>query len=234
MNTKLSSKKIVKSEIGSRIKKARGRNNQREFAKKLGFSSSYLSEVESGKTKPSLELLVEISQLTKYSLHWLITGVGPMPIESSESRVKEDTVLYGTLEQYTFVPNAIPRDEMRSENGGINERATPYAFRRTWLQSKGKLEDFVFVLVRGDSMDPTIADGDLVLIDRSKKRVVAGTLYALRTKAAVMVKRLQPTAGARIKVTNDNKLYDSYEIDLKTGDIEVIGQVIWIGRELVK
>ena len=234
MNTKLSSKKIVKDEIGGRIKKARGRNNQGEFAKKLCFSGSYLSEVESGKTKPSLELLVGISYLTKYSLHWLITGEGPMLIEPSESMVKEDTVLYKTLEQYTFVPHATPRGDMRSESVGEYEGATPYAFRRTWLQSKGKLENFVLFAVRGDSMDPTIANGDLALVDRSKKEVVAGTLYALRTKAAVMVKRLHPTAGARIKVMSDNKFYDSYEIDLKTGDIEVIGQVIWIGRELVK
>jgi len=234
MNTKLSSKKIVKSEIGGRIKKARGRDNQREFAKILGFSTSYLSEVESGKTKPSLELLVKISQLTKYSLHWLVTGEGPMVIEPSASMVKEGPALYGALEQYTFVPNAVPVDEMRSESGGVDERATTYAFRRSWLQSKGKLENFVLFAVKGDSMDPTITDGDCVLIDRSKKQVVAGTIYALRTKNAVMVKRLQPTGATRIKVMSDNKLYDSYEIDLKTGDIEIIGQVIWIGRELVK
>ena len=234
MNTKLSSRKIVKSEIGSRIKKARGRDNQREFANILGFSTSYLSEVESGKTKPSLELLVKISEYTKYSLHWLVTGKGPMIIEPSESMVTEGSALYGEREQYTFIPYAVSLYGMRSESGGIEGGATPYAFRRTWLQSKGKLEKFVLFAVKGDSMDPTIADGDCVLIDRSKKQVVAGTLYALRTKAAIMVKRLQPTGGARIKVMSDNKLYDSYEIDLKTGDIEIIGQVIWIGRELVK
>jgi phage repressor protein C with HTH and peptisase S24 domain len=33
---------------------------------------------------------------------------------------------------------------------------------------------------------------------------------------------------------SDNKLYDSYEIDLESGDIEILGQVIWIGKELVK
>jgi phage repressor protein C with HTH and peptisase S24 domain len=59
-------------------------------------------------------------------------------------------------------------------------------------------------------------------------------MYALRTKSAVMVKRLQPIGAARIKVMSDNKLYDSYEIDLETGDIEILGRVIWIGKELVK
>jgi len=235
MNAKLSSKKIVKSELGGRIKQVRGRENQREFAKMLGFSSSYLSEVESGKTKPSLELLLKISQFTRYSLHWLVTGEGPMVIEPSESMVKEGSALYGAPGEYTSVPQAAFVDDMRSEGEGIDEgTSTTYAFRRTWLQSKGKLENFVLFAVRGDSMDPTITDGDLVLIDRSKKQVVAGTIYTLRTKNAIMVKRLQPTGATRVKVMSDNKLYDSYEIDLDTGDIEIIGQVIWIGRELVK
>ena len=103
-----------------------------------------------------------------------------------------------------------------------------------WLNSKGNVEDLVLLEVRGDSMDPTITDGDAVLIDCSKKQVLAGSMYALRFKNAVMVRRLQPIGAARIKVMSDNKLYDSYEIDLETGDIEIIGQVIWIGREVVR
>ena len=231
----MSSKKIVKSEIGSRIKHARGRYNQKEFAKTLGFSGSYLSEVESGKTKPSLGLLLKISQFTKYSLHWLVTGEGPLFLEPPESVVREKPALYGALRKFTFVPPIVLEDGMGSGDEGFEEGAiTSYAFRRTWLQSKGNLEDLILFEVKGDSMDPTITDSDVVLIDRSKKVVVAGNMYALRTKNAVMVKRLQPTGAARIKVMSDNKLYDSYEIDLETGDIKIIGQVIWIGRELVK
>ena len=83
-------------------------------------------------------------------------------------------------------------------------------------------------------MDPTITDGDFVLIDRSQKEVVVGNIYALRIENAVMVNRLQPMGDRRIKVMSDNKLYESYELDFGTGDIEIIGQIIWIGRELVK
>lgn len=235
MNTKLSSKKIVKSEIGSRIKRTRDKNTQKEFAKNLSFSTSYLSEVESGKTKPSLELLLKISQITNYSLHWLLTGEGPLFIGATESMVKEDSAFYGVLDGFTVIPNLALEDEAGMEVQGIEQGgAERYAFRRQWLRSKGKVEDLVLIEARGDSMDPTIADGDVVLIDRSKKQVVVGNMYALRTKNAVMVKRLQPIGAARIKVMSDNKLYDSYEINLESGDTEIIGQVIWIGREVVR
>jgi phage repressor protein C with HTH and peptisase S24 domain len=235
MNTKLSSKKIVKSEIGSRIKLTRGKNTQKEFAEKLSFSSSYLSEVESGKTKPSLEMLLKISQITNYSLHWLLTGQGPLFIEATELMVREDSAFYEVLDGFTVISNLALEDEAGMEVQGIEQGgAERYAFRRQWLRSKGKVEDLVLIEARGDSMDPTIADGDVVLIDRSKKQVVVGNMYALRSKNAVMAKRLQPIGAARIKVMSDNKLYDSYEIDLEAGDIEIIGQVIWIGREVVR
>jgi phage repressor protein C with HTH and peptisase S24 domain len=232
MNANLSSKKIAKSEIGDRIKHARGNDTQKEFAKNLGFSSSYLSEVETGKTKPSLQLLLNISQFTKYSLHWLLTGEGAMFIEHSESMVREGSAPYGALGEFTFVPKVALEDGKAMEVNGIKRER--YAFRQTWLEAKGSMKDLALIEARGDSMDPTVADGDIVLIDRSKKKVVNGTLYALCTKNAVMIKRLQPTGATRIKVMSDNKLYDSYEIDLETGDMEIIGRVIWIGRELVK
>ncbi|OGP52709.1 MAG: hypothetical protein A2Y65_07300 [Deltaproteobacteria bacterium RBG_13_52_11] len=158
-----------------------------------------------------------------------------MLTEPSESMVKEDSASYGALGDFTFVPKVALEDGTGMEVKDIEEGAREkYAFRRTWLNSKGNVEDLVLIEVRGDSMDPTITDGDAVLIDCSKKQVVAGNTYALRTKNVVMVKRLQPIGDTRIKVMSDNKLYDSYEIDLEMGDIEIIGQVIWIGRELVK
>jgi len=231
----LSSKKIVKSETGNRIKHVRGQGPQKEFAKRLGFSSSYLSEVESGKTKPSLELLVRISHITNYSLHWLLTGEGPMLLEPSEGMVKEHLASYGELDEFALIPLIVLERERGIEREGIEARAKEkYAFRRTWLQSKGNLENFVLFAVRGDSMDPTITDGDFVLIDRSQKEVVVGNIYAFRMENAIMVKRLQPMGDRCIKVMSDNKFYESYELDLGTGDIEIIGQIIWIGRELVK
>jgi phage repressor protein C with HTH and peptisase S24 domain len=235
MNTRLSSKKIAKYEIGSRIKRARGNDTQREFAKKLLFSSNYLSEVESGKTKPSLELLLMISHITKYSLHWLLTGQGPLFIEATDSMVREDPASYGALGELIFVPGLSCEDEVGRDVQGVEEAGgARYAFRRQWLQSKGSVEELVHMEARGDSMEPTIADGDMVLINSAQKKVIGGTLYALRTKNAVMVKRLQPIGTARLQVMSDNKLYDSYEIDLDIGDIEIIGQVVWIGREVVR
>jgi phage repressor protein C with HTH and peptisase S24 domain len=158
-----------------------------------------------------------------------------MFIEATESMVREDSVSYEALAEFSLVTRLSYEDKAGTDGKGIEEGGrNRYAFRRQWLRSKGNVEDLVLMEARGDSMEPTIADGDAVLINCAKKKVIDGNIYALRAKNAVMVKRLQPIGAARLKVMSDNKLYDSYEIDLESGDIEIIGQLIWIGRELVR
>lgn len=195
----------------------RGSERQREFAKRLGFSTSYLSEVESGKTRPSLELLVAISQKTNKSIHWLLTGEGPAAVRGEE--VREEQTPYGD-DPYTTVLT------LEGEQGR-------YAFRRSWLAAKGDTSSLCLLEVKGDSMEPTIADGDMVLVDRSRRGVIGGAIYVLRSGEGIVVRRLQPI-GRRLQAISDNKLYETYEIDPSDSDIEVVGQVIWIGRELVR
>ncbi|HLP58508.1 MAG TPA: helix-turn-helix transcriptional regulator [Candidatus Deferrimicrobium sp.] len=49
-----------------------------EFAKRLGISHSFLSQVISGKRKPSYEFLCALSVEFNINLHWLFTGQGEM------------------------------------------------------------------------------------------------------------------------------------------------------------
>jgi transcriptional regulator with XRE-family HTH domain len=75
--------------INYRIAKIRKLNSfsQNEFAKKLQVSQGYLSEVENGKKKPSIEILIGISNLFSDSIDsdWLLTGKGEMYREEKET-----------------------------------------------------------------------------------------------------------------------------------------------------
>ena len=78
----MSRKRLTKYDIKihDRIKEIRKYYNHTltAFAKSLGFSQSYISEVENRKTKPSLVLLYQILENTTINLHWLFTGEGAM------------------------------------------------------------------------------------------------------------------------------------------------------------
>ena len=116
------------------------------------------------------------------------------------------------------------------------ESARPYfAFDERWLRrltsaSPGQLS---VIRVEGDSMAPTLADGDDILIDRNDcdDRLRDG-IYVLRVDEALVVKRLalHPIAR-RVTVQSDNPAYSDWpDCDLK--DVQCIGRVIWAGRKV--
>lgn len=93
-------------------------------------------------------------------------------------------------------------------------------------------EDLTIITVSGDSMHPTLSDGDKILVDTRENKPVRDGIYVIRTDEALSVKRVSvhPSSG-RITVKSDNPLYESWA-GCKPGEIAVIGRVIWVGRNL--
>lgn len=60
------------SEVGSRVKLARGKLDQAEFAKRVGLAVPSLSRLENAKVKPQLETLVRISRETRKPIEWFL------------------------------------------------------------------------------------------------------------------------------------------------------------------
>jgi phage repressor protein C with HTH and peptisase S24 domain len=108
------------------------------------------------------------------------------------------------------------------------------AFDRRWLRElTGAAPSALSVIrVQGDSMEPTLGDGDDIMVDRSDlgERMRDG-IYVLRRAEMLHVKRIavHPAAG-RLTIRSDNPRYPSWECD--AGEIEVIGRVVWVGRRV--
>lgn len=87
------------------------------------------------------------------------------------------------------------------------------------------------IRVSGESMAPTLADGDEILVDRDRCRLAARpALYVLRFDGAVMVKRLR-ALGVEIEVLSDNPAFAPRRCP--AADVEVIGRVVWLSRALL-
>ena len=87
------------------------------------------------------------------------------------------------------------------------------------------------IAVRGDSMAPTLADGDDLLVNRAdaSDRLRDG-VYVLRVDDALVVKRIAINpASRRFTIRSDNPGYPDWP-DCRPGDVEVIGRVVWAGR----
>jgi transcriptional regulator with XRE-family HTH domain len=61
--------------VGRRIRELRGFDlTQKQFARRIGVTQGYLSEIEHGKTEIGAEVLLRISRDCRKSMEWLLTG----------------------------------------------------------------------------------------------------------------------------------------------------------------
>jgi phage repressor protein C with HTH and peptisase S24 domain len=94
-----------------------------------------------------------------------------------------------------------------------------------WLREQG-LEPAMLsaIAVAGDSMEPTLRDGDEILVDLTPRAPRDG-IHVVRVDGALLVKRLETGRPGLVVLRSDNRAYDP--IELAPGEIEVIGRVVW-------
>jgi phage repressor protein C with HTH and peptisase S24 domain len=112
---------------------------------------------------------------------------------------------------------------------------TRFGFDERWLRSltAAKSASLSIVRVMGDSMEPTLSDGDEVLVDASDhaSRLRDG-IYVLRADDALVVKRVAiKPGGKQITIASDNPAYPTWN-DMDRSEVHVVGRVIWFGRAL--
>jgi phage repressor protein C with HTH and peptisase S24 domain len=92
----------------------------------------------------------------------------------------------------------------------------------------------VLMRVDGDSMEPEIHHGDVVLIDQSQTTPRAGAMFAVGVEDLVYIKMVDALPG-KIILKSCNDSYRPLEIDAR-GDladgIRIVGKAVWLGREL--
>lgn len=116
------------------------------------------------------------------------------------------------------------------------EREQPYfAFDERWLKSLtgSKQGDLSVIRVEGDSMAPTLNDGDDILVDKAGcNEALRDGIYVLRVEDSLLVKRLAiHPLGRRVTVQSDNPAYPDWP-DCGLDEIHCIGRVIWAGRKI--
>ncbi|MBU0555121.1 MAG: S24 family peptidase [Alphaproteobacteria bacterium] len=108
------------------------------------------------------------------------------------------------------------------------------AFDTRWLRALGGQPEMLSIIrVDGESMAPTLSDGDDIMVDRADgiDRLRDG-IYVLRMDDVLMVKRvaLAPRRG-HFSIRSDNPLYPTWE-DVDPASVTIVGRVIWAGRRV--
>ncbi|MEA3016567.1 MAG: hypothetical protein QOI38_1289 [Sphingomonadales bacterium] len=116
-----------------------------------------------------------------------------------------------------------------------NERARGHiAFDPAWLRRLAADPKLLSLIqVEGDSMVPTLADGDEILVDRgdAAERLRTG-VYVIRIDDELVVKRVARNPfDATISIRSDNEAYPSWPA-CDPASVVIVGRVVWMGRRL--
>jgi hypothetical protein len=117
-----------------------------------------------------------------------------------------------------------------------SERAEAHiAFDPAWLRRIARSGPDLLSIIRvdGDSMMPTLVNGDDILVDRgdAADRLRDG-VYVLRIEGALVVKRLAVNPVARtLSIGSDNPAYPTWP-HCDPAAVEIVGRVVWAGRRI--
>lgn len=203
---------------------------RKEAAEVAGRSPETLSNWMKGANAPPFDVIVSLARRKGVRLDWLATGEGPM------GEIREGTYsdpVGSNVDEFVY----IPRYDVRAGagNGQIVDTATIkgfLAFREDWVRSRLRRNPAYLVVLEafGDSMEPTINDGDVMLVDMSETSVRGPAIYAVSVGEATIVKRIELKLDGSLLVKSDNPQYEPITLrGVEIGELRVLGKVVWSG-----
>ena len=225
--------------IGFRVKKIREQLElkQTEFAESLSEDAKKISRIEKDAQLPDSGFLVQMGERMGVSLDWMLRGIGEMFLTQMTSNTSSHLPPEVEAEDYAFVPvydiNASAGYGAFNDFGS-HEAIQHMAFLNSWLHGNlsSSAERMVVIRAVGDSMLPTISNGDSLLLDVSPHFAGDG-LYCVQLHETLFAKRVQRKSGHGYQLISDNPNYEPLEVNEEDGDaFRLIGRILWVGKQI--
>lgn len=229
---------------GDRVRHARKLRNwsQAQLAKEAGVSQVTVSNVESNNTDNSKHL-PSLAKALGTSVEYLDTGEEYIQKQAGKL---EDFVIVGsdgenttpTSEEYVLVPQF---DVHGSCGGGVIidtvEVKGGLVFSKKWLndQNLPNGQDLRVIYAKGESMYPSIEDGQVLLINPFETTPRSNKVYFICIDGQYYVKRLiNMVTHWVIRSDNPDKtMWPDITLDSNDLDkIEIEGRVVWRGGSM--
>jgi phage repressor protein C with HTH and peptisase S24 domain len=233
-----------------RLKKALARKEIPEWgagarlAKMAGVTPKATSKWMNGESMPGGAKMLAVANALGVRVEWLEYGRGEM-VESSSLITAEDSRIpprgfeLQDDPSYTGVLQLTARGSTGEgdDNPHVEIRGV-MAFKSSWLRANNLNQRHLDVIyANGHSMEPTINDGDVLLVDESKIEPKDGQIFAMQSATkGTIVKRLVKSDidGWIIRSDNADKARYGDEAlrDGEINEVRIIGRVVWRGGML--
>ena len=208
-----------------RFMRIHGVTSDADLARAIGRSPSSIHNWRKRGNIP-IDECIAVAKTKGVSLDWLILGRGDPP--DLAISVCEPVAPYPFEPVDEIVEIPLYDIEAAAGNGCIfdQERVVGYLpYRSDELESERLIEtDLVGLKVRGDSMYPTLTDGDTVIVNRGHRR--PDGVFLVRVGDALRIKRVQKMLAGALRLSSDNEHYAPEVIHPgQVDDFEIIGSV---------
>lgn len=206
---------------------------QEDLAAKAGVSQGNIAHLESGRTQTSRKI-TEIAEALGVDVVWLSKGKGEPfspkgPGSLSAGSYQEVETFHAGNEKVVLIPMVRLRLSAGVTGFHIDGETgvDTYPLDRGWVQSnKFSQERLIAVRVKGDSMEPRLYDGDIVVINTADTKPVDGEVYAINYEGEAVIKRMSRDAGSWW-LTSDNPDQRKYHRkSVRGSECIIVGRVV--------
>lgn len=248
--------------ISDRLREERERlgHNQTAFASVAKRDRKSQTRYESGDRSPDADYLAAISGIgadvlyiltgrKDLTLHgeWTMNDIRNRElgdiVRQQAAQIKKEALEMAITSEDSYARIPAYPVEASAGDGATAVDVAPdgaLAFRKDWLSKHGiSLDNATLLRARGDSMEPIIWDGDLLLIDRSRTTINASAkktrqkaVYVVELEGQLLVKTLRRPSEDRIILISENVAgYDPTELrGRELNALRIVGKVVWWGH----
>ncbi|HDL1190981.1 TPA: helix-turn-helix domain-containing protein [Mannheimia haemolytica] len=186
---------------------------QEKFAEQIGVSQPSVFKILNGQTRNPTRIY-EIANVLDVDVNWLKTGKGEAPdfakIGKNPTAYEEESSMLRleVLDVYASAGNG------SFVTGDLTAYTHAVEFENAYFAQvfqRANAKGLSIINVNGDSMEPTIGNGDLLFVDTTKSAYQGDGVYVFSYGENLYVKRLQ-FAGDELLVISDNPLYKEWRI----------------------
>lgn len=205
-----------------RLYKIADTDNQAEISRKLNIPPTTLSNwLKRGVSKAGA---LKISKTYGVNVEYVLTGQGQMTTTAFDpTKLKgyhriedwdDDTPLDADELEFVFYKDFRVACGHGSDGVAYDNEWRKLRMSRATIERIGSYKDKIFAtLADGDSMSPTINDGDTIWVDMSKQNIKDGKIFVFEYGGLFMCKRLYRLPNDGLRVVSDNAdIYPEWQI----------------------